>query len=157
MQCRATQGDGSRWRVLTKRGPLENGMADHLTILALRTPWTIWKGKDMILKDEPPRLVSNILLGRAEKYLQKEWRGWAKAETALSCRCLVVKVWRCKEHYCIGSWKVRSMDQGKLDVVQQEMARVNTDILGISELKWMWNGEFNSEGRYIYSCGQEFP
>ena len=47
------------------------------------------------------------------------------------------------------------MDQGKLDVVHQEMARVNTDILGISELKWMGNGEFNSDGCCIYSCGQE--
>ena len=49
------------------------------------------------------------------------------------------------------------MDQGKLDVVQQEMAKVNTDILGISELNRMGNGEFDSDGRYIYSCGQEFP
>ena len=42
----------------------------------------------------------------------------------------------CKVKYCIGTWNVRSMNQGKLDMVKQEMARVNTDILGISELKW---------------------
>ena len=42
----------------------------------------------------------------------------------------------CKEQYCIGAWNVRSMNQGKLEVVKQEMARVNIDILGISELKW---------------------
>ena len=47
----------------------------------------------------------------------------------------------CKEQYCIGTWDVRSMNQGKLDVVKQEMARVN--ILGISELKWTGMGEFN--------------
>ena len=47
------------------------------------------------------------------------------------------------------------MNQGKLDVVQQEMARVNIDILGISELKWMGMGKFNSNDRFIYNCGQE--
>ena len=47
------------------------------------------------------------------------------------------------------------MNQGKLDVVKQEMARVNIDILGISELKWTGMGEFNSDDHYIYYCGQE--
>ena len=46
------------------------------------------------------------------------------------------KVQCCKEQYCIGTWNVRSMNQGKLEVIKQEMARVNVDILGISELKW---------------------
>ena len=50
----------------------------------------------------------------------------------------------CKEQYCIGPWNVRSTNQGKLEVVKQEMARVKTDILGISELKWTGKGEFNS-------------
>ena len=63
---------------------------------------------------------------------------------------------RCyKEQYCIGTWNVRSMNQGKLEVVKQEMARVNVDILGISELKWTGMGEFNSDDHYIYYCGQE--
>ena len=57
--------------------------------------------------------------------------------------------------YCIGTWNVRSMNQGKLKVVKQEMARVNTEILGISELKWTGMGEFNLDGHYIYYCGQE--
>ena len=60
-----------------------------------------------------------------------------------------------KEEYCIGTWNVRSMNQGKLEVVKQEMARVSTDILGISELKWTGMGEFNSDDHYIYYCGQE--
>ena len=47
------------------------------------------------------------------------------------------------------------MDQGKLEVVKQEMARVNMDVLGISELKWTRMGEFNSDDHYIYYCGQE--
>ena len=65
------------------------------------------------------------------------------------------KVWCCKEQYCIGTWNVRSMNQGKLEVVKQEVARVNVDILGISELKWTGMGEFNSDDHYIYYCGQE--
>ena len=65
------------------------------------------------------------------------------------------KVRCCEERYCIGTWNVRSMNQGKLEVVKQEMARVNVDILGISELKWTGMGDFNSDGYYIYYCGQE--
>ena len=65
------------------------------------------------------------------------------------------KVWRCKEQYCIGTWNVKSMNQGKLEVVKQEMARVNINILGISELKWTGMGEFNSDDHYIYNCEQE--
>ena len=65
------------------------------------------------------------------------------------------KVQCCKEQYCIGTWNVRPMNQGKLEVVKQEMARVNVDILGISELKWTGMSEFNSDDHYIYSCGQE--
>ena len=61
----------------------------------------------------------------------------------------------CKEQYCIGTWNVRSMNQGKLAVVKQEMARVNIDVLGISELKWMGMGKFNSDDLYINYCGQE--
>ena len=65
------------------------------------------------------------------------------------------KIRYCKEQYCIGTWNVRSMNQGTLEVVKQEMARVNVDILGISELKWTGTGEFNSHDHYIYYCRQE--
>ena len=65
------------------------------------------------------------------------------------------KVQCCKEQHCIGTWNVRSMNQGKLEVVKQEMVRVNIDILGISELKWNGMGDFNSDDHYIYYCGQE--
>ena len=65
------------------------------------------------------------------------------------------KIQCCKEQYCIGTWNVRSMNQCKLEVVKQEMARVNIDILGISELKQTGKGEFNTDGHYIYYCGQE--
>ena len=65
------------------------------------------------------------------------------------------KVRCCKEQYCIGIWKVRSMNQGKLEVVKQEMARVNFDILRISELKWTRMGKLKSDDQYTYYCGQE--
>ena len=65
------------------------------------------------------------------------------------------KVQCCKEQYSIGTWNVRSMNQGKLEEVKQEMARVNVNILGISELRWTGMGEFNSDDHYIYYCEQE--
>ena len=65
------------------------------------------------------------------------------------------KVLCSKEQYCIGTWNVRSMNQIKSEEVKQEMARVNVDILGISELKWTEMGEFNSDDHYTYYGGQE--
>ena len=62
------------------------------------------------------------------------------------------KVQCCKEQHCIGTWNGRSMNQGKLKVVKQEIARMNINILGISELKWTGMGEFNSDDHYIYYC-----
>ena len=77
-------------------------------------------------------------------------------------QCLVVhvtddgsKVQFCKEQCCIGTWNIRSINQGKLEVVKQEMARVNINILRMSELKWTRIGEFNSDDYCIYYCGQE--
>ena len=65
------------------------------------------------------------------------------------------KIRCCKEQYYIGAWNVRSMNQGKLEVVKQETARVNVDTLGINKLKWTGMGEFNSDDHYIYYCRQE--
>ena len=65
------------------------------------------------------------------------------------------KVPCCKDQYGIGTWNVRPMNQGKLEVVKQEMARVKVDTLGISELKWTGMGQFNSDDHYVYYCGQE--
>ena len=65
------------------------------------------------------------------------------------------KVQCCEEQYSIRTWNVRSMNQDKLKVVKQEMARVNINSLGISQLKWTGMGEFNSEDHCIYYCGQE--
>ena len=65
------------------------------------------------------------------------------------------KVQLCKEQHCIETWNVRSVNQSKLEVVKQEMARVNINILGISELKWIGMDEFNSDDHYIYYYRQE--
>ena len=65
------------------------------------------------------------------------------------------KVQFCKEQYCIGTWNVRSMNQGKLEVVKQEMVRLNNYLLEISEVKWTGKDEFNSDDHYIYYYGQE--
>ena len=64
------------------------------------------------------------------------------------------KIRCCKEQYCMGTWNVRCMNQGKLEVVKK-MARLNIDLLGISELKWIGTGEFTSDDNYIYYCGEE--
>ena len=113
----------------------------------------------MTLKDELPRLVG------AQYTTGEEWRNNSRKNEEMDPKQkqhLVVdvtgdgsKVRCCKEQYCIGTWNVRPMNQGKLEVVKQEMARVNIKILGISKLKWTGMGEFNSDGHYIYYCGQE--
>jgi len=92
-----------------------------------------------------------------ETQLQKEWREEPKQKQyeVVDVTGDGSKVWCCKEQYCMGTWNVRSMNQGKLEVVKQEMARVNVDILGISKLKWNGMGEFKSDDHYIYYCGQE--
>ena len=79
-------------------------------------------------------------------------KGWSqsKKNTQLWLTGNRSKVRCCKEQYCIGTWNVRSRNQGKLEMVKQEMARGNIDIVGISELKWSGLGEFNSDDHYIY-------
>ena len=115
--------------------------------------------KDTTLKDELPRSVG------AQYATGDQWRNNSRNNEEMEPKqkqhpVVAVtgdgsKVQCCKKQYCIGTWNVRSMNQGKLEVVKQEMARVNIDILGISELKWTVMGEFNSDDHYIYYCGQE--
>ena len=112
----------------------------------------------MTLKDELPTSVG-AQYATGEEQRNSFRRNEAEAKQK---QCPVVdvtggesKVRCCKEQHGIGTWNVRSMNQGKLEVVKQGMARVNTDILGISELKWTRMGEFNSNDHYIYYCGQD--
>ena len=114
---------------------------------------------DRILKEELPRLVyAQYATGEQWRNNSRKNEGMEPKQTQYpvvdvtgdrsKARC-------CKEQYCIGTWNVRSMNQGTLEVVKQEMARVNVDILRISELNWTGKGEFNSDDHYIYYCGQE--
>ena len=115
--------------------------------------------KGRTLKNELPRLIG------AQYATRDQWRNNSrkneeteskqKQHPAVDVTGDGSKVRCCKEQYCIGTWNVRSMNQGKLEVVKLEMARVNVNILGISELKWTGMGEFNSDDHYIYYCGQE--
>ena len=114
---------------------------------------------DRTLKDELPRLVG-IHYATGEEWgnnsiKNEETEPKWKQRPVLDVTGDGSKVWCCKGQYCIGTWNVRSMNQGKFGAVKQEMARVNVDILGISELKWTGMGEFNLDDRYIYCCGQE--
>ena len=121
--------------------------------------------KDRTLKDELPRLVGAQYAtgGEWRKKLQKEKNSRKNEGMEPKQKQYPVvdvtgdrsKVRCCKEQYCIGTWNVRSMNQSKLEVDKQEVARVNIDILEISELKWTGMGEFNSDDYYIYYCGQE--
>ena len=114
--------------------------------------------KDRTLKDELPRLVG------AQYATADWWRNNSRKNEEMEPKQTqypVVDVTgdrskvRCyEEQYCIGTWNVRSMNQGKLKVVKQEMARMSINILGISKLKWTRMGEFNSDDHYIYSVGK---
>ena len=120
---------------------------------------SIKRQNDRILKEELPRSVA------AQYATGDQWRNNSRKNEGMEPKQKqypVVdvtgdrsKVQCCKKQYCIGTWNVGSMNQGKLGVVKQEVARLNVDILGISELKWTGMGEFNSDDHYIYYCGRE--
>ena len=146
MPCRATQTDRSWWTILTKRGPLEKGMAKHLVFLP-------WEPHEQYERWTPQ-------VHRCPSATREKWRNNSRKKEEAEPKqeqhpvADVIgdgsKVQWCKEQYCIGSWNVRSMNKSKLEVIKQEMARVNTDISGMSELKWTGMGKFNSDDHSIY-------
>ena len=115
--------------------------------------------KDMTLKDVLPRLVGDQYITGEEwknnSRKNEETEPKQKQRPVVDVTGDASKVRHYKEQYCIGTWHVRSMNQDKLEAVKREMARVNNDILGISERKWTGIGEFNSNDHYICNCGQE--
>jgi len=115
--------------------------------------------KDGTLKDEIPRSVgAQYAIGdqwRTNSRKNEETEPKQKQHPVVDVTGDRSKVQCYKEQYFIGTWNVRSMNQGRLEVVKQEMARVNVGILGIRELKWTGMGEFNSDDHYIYYCVQE--
>ena len=135
-------------------------MANHFSIPALKTPWTVWKGKKIghWKMNSPGRYVAQYATWdqwRNNSRKNEETEPKQKHHPVVDVTGDGSKVRCCKEQYCIGTWNVRSMNWDKLEVVKQEMARVNIDILGISELRWTGMGEFNSDDHYIYYCEQE--
>ena len=159
MPCGATQ-DG--W-VMVKRSDgmwsTEEGNGKSLQYSCIGNPMNSMKRqKDRTLKDELPRSVV------AQYATGDQWRNNSRKNGEMEPKQKHPgvdvtgdgsKVRCCKEQYCIGTWKVRSVNQGKFEVVKQEMARTNIDILGISKLKWTGMGKFNSDDHYICYCGQE--
>ena len=136
------------------------GNGKPLQYSCLENPMNSMKRQnDRTLKEELPRSVG------AQYATGDQWRNNSRKNEGMEPKQKEYpavdvtgdrsKVWCCKEQYCIGTWNVRSMNQGKLEVIKQQMARMNIDILGISELKWTEMGEFNSDDHYIYYCGQE--
>ena len=131
------------------------GNGEPLQYCCLENPVNSMKReKDMTLKDELPRSID------AQNATGDQWRKNSrkneerelkqKQHPAVDETSDKRKIQCCKEHYCIGTWNVRSMNQDKLEEV------LIGDILGISELKWTRMGEFNSDDHYIYYCGQEY-
>ena len=133
-------------------------MANHFSSCLENPMSSMKRQKDKTLKDELPRSVG------AQYATGDQWRNNSRKNEGMEPKQKQhpnvdgtddrSKVQCCKEQYCRETWNVRSMSQGKLKVVKQ-MARVNFDILGISELRWTGMSEFNSDDHYIYYCGQE--
>ena len=136
------------------------GIGKPLQYSCLEKPMnSMIRQKDRTLKDELPRLVG------AQNTTGDQWRNNSRKNEGMEPNQRqhpVVgetgdrsKIQCCREQYWIGIWIVRAMNQSKLEVVKQEMTRVNMAILGISELRWTGMGEFNSDDHFIYYCGQE--
>ena len=157
MLIRATQDRRVMVESSDKMWSTGEGNGKPLQYSCLENPMNSMKRqKDMTLKDEFPRLVD------AQYATGEEWRNSSRkneeAEPKQKWHPVVdvtgdgSKVQCCKEQYCIGTWNVRLMNQAKSKVVIQEMARVNIDILGISEPKWTRMGKFNSDDPYLLLC-----
>ena len=150
MLCRATQDKRVMLESSEKMWSTGEGTSKPLQYSCLENPMNSMKRqKDRTLKDELPRLV-----GAQYATYWKQWRNNSrkneemepkqKQHPVVDVTADGSKVRCCKEQYCIGTWNVRSMNQGKLEVVKQ-MTRVNINILEIRELKWTGMGEFNSD------------
>ena len=160
MPCRTTQDGRVIVESSDKMWSTGEGNGKPLQYSCLENPMNSMKmQKDRKLKEELPRSVG------AQYATGEQWRNNSRKNEEMEPKQKQhpvvgvigdgIKIQSCKEQYCIGTWNVRSMNQGKLEVVKQEMARVNVDILRISELKWTGMGEFNSDDHYVYYFGQE--
>ena len=158
--CGASQDGRVRVERSDRMWSTGEGNGKPLQYSCLENPMNSMKSQnDRTLKEELPRSVG------AQHTTGDQWRNNSRKNEGTEPKQKqhpVVdgtgdrrKVQCCKEQYCIGTWNVSSMNQGKLEVVKQKMAKVNIDILGISKLRWTGMGEFTSDDHYIYYCGQE--
>ena len=161
MLCRATQDRRVMVESSDKMWSTGEGNGKPLHYSCHENPINSMKRqKDRTLKDELPRSVGdqhatgNQWRNNSRKNEEREPK--QKQHPVVDGTGDRSRIRCCKEQYCIRTWNIRSMNQGKLEVVKQEMARVNIHILGISKLKWTGMDEFNSDDHYIYYCGQEF-
>ena len=150
MLCTATQDGQVMVESSDKMWPTREGNGKPLQYSCLENPTNSMKRqKYMTPKDELPRSVgTQYATGDQWRNNSRKNEGMEpkqKQYPAVNVTGDGSKVQCCKEQYCIGTRNVRSMNQGKLEVVKQELTRVNIDILGISELRWTGMGEFNSD------------
>ena len=156
MPCGATQDRRAMVERSDRLWSTGEGNGKPLQYSCLENPMNSMKRqKDRTLKDELTRSVG------AQYATGDQWRNNSRKNEEIEPKQKqhqvvdvigASKVQWCKEQYFIGTWNVRSTNQGKLEVVKQEMARVNIDIFGISKLKWTGMGEFNLDDHYIYYC-----
>ena len=140
-------------------------MATHSTVLAWRNPrdWGAWWAAIYGVAQSQTRLKwlsSNSSREELRRTINSSRKKVVAGPKWKQCSVVYVsgdesKIWCCKEQHCIGMWNVRSMNQGKLDMVKQEMVRININTLGISELTWTGMGPFNLDDHYIYYCVQK--
>ena len=157
MLCRATQDGQVMVESSHKTWSTGGGNGKPIQNSCCENPMNNMKRqKDVTLEEEPPRLEGvHYATGEEQRTITNSSRNSEAAGPRQKWCSLVAmsggksKVQCYKQQYCIGTWNVRSMNQGKLDVVKQEIERVNIDILGSSEIKWMRAGEFNSDDHCI--------
>ena len=151
MPCRVTQDGWVMVESSDKMWSTGEGNGKPLQYSCLENPMDSMRRKNgRTLKEELPRSVG------AQYATGDQWRNTSRKSEGMEPKQKQYPVMDgtgdrsnvrcCKEQYCIGTWNVRSMNQGKLEVIKQEMTRVNVDILGISELRWTGMGESNSDG-----------
>ena len=158
MLCRSTQDGQVLMESSGRMWSTGEGNDKPLQHSCLENPMNSMKRqKDRMLKDELPRSVgAQCVTGdqwKKNSRKNEEMEPKQKQQPAVDVTGDRSKIRCYKEQYCIGTWNVRSMNQGKLEVGKQEMARMNINILGISGIKWTRMSEFNLDDHYIYYCG----
>ena len=156
MPCRPPNIYRSWWRVLTKHGLLEKGMANHFSILALRTPWTVWKGKKIghWKMNSPGQQVPNMLLEISGEITPEKMKRWSQSKnnTQLWMWLVIEARSNAVKSNISGPGMLGPRIKANWKWLNRRR-RVNINTLGISELKWTGMGEFNSGDHYIYYCG----